>query len=388
MIERLGGNAAYVTGAVRSAVYCFDTGRVYSLNNHATDILTKYFLDTSRNLSQDDKDFILQAEKLTGANFSEHEEYIFPELRPEIKFAWLELTHRCNFRCVHCYQGDLHNETGGPLSFHEWQGVISQLAELHCNNIQFIGGEPCLYGGLADLIRFSHDAGIENISLSTNLSHIDGELLSSFADCGVQVNFSVYGASSNIHDRITRIPGSFELLTRNIKRLNDSGISMRANVIIMRGNESFRDDIKAMLESLGVSHVKFDEIRGGDESLAPENPRMQAHSPNFRTSRKSFELNHSANSCWFGKFAVSPDGTIYPCEFERRIKYGNIRRERVADILAGNEIRRWWYFSHNNIHPCSSCEYRLACRDCRPICGNMTGKNPRCFYDPLSGEWR
>lgn len=387
MIKRIGGNAAYVSGAVRSAIYCFDTGKVYSLNQQATEIITKYFLDTSHNLSQDEKNFILQAEKLTGAKFSEHEEYIFPELRPEINLAWLELTHRCNFRCVHCYQGGAHNDTGGTLSFHEWERVISQLAELHCNGVQFIGGEPCLYEGLADLIRFSHYAGIRNISLTTNLSRLNEELISSFVDCGVQVNFSVYGASSEIHNQITRTPGSFERLIRNIKLLNESGISMRANVIIMRVNESYRDDIKAMLESIGVSHVKFDEVRGGDESLAPVNPKMQAHSPNFWTNVKAFEQNYSVNSCWFGKFAISPDGTIYPCEFERRITYGNIHRENIADILAGNEIRRWWYFSLSNIHPCSSCEYRLACRDCRPICAGMTAKNPRCFYEPLLGEW-
>ena len=43
VIEKIGDNATYVTGAVRRAIYCFDTGKVYSLNEHATSILTKYF---------------------------------------------------------------------------------------------------------------------------------------------------------------------------------------------------------------------------------------------------------------------------------------------------------------------------------------------------------
>jgi len=41
--------------------------------------------------------------------------------------------------------------------------------------------------------------------------------------------------------------------------------------------------------------------------------------------------------------------------------------------------------------PCGSCEYRFACKDCRPMAyaehGRMTDQNPRCCYDPMTGRW-
>ena len=40
---------------------------------------------------------------------------------------------------------------------------------------------------------------------------------------------------------------------------------------------------------------------------------------------------------------------------------------------------------------CKDCEYRFACKDCRPLAksvdGCQNGKNPRCKYDPYTGNW-
>ena len=121
------------------------------------------------------------------------------------------------------------------------------------------------------------------------------------------------------------------------------------------------------------------------------NPVLKLRKPNFRTDRASFEKSRSANTCWHGKFSISTDGSVYPCEFERNILYGNIRQTSIAGLLKSDMIKKYWYFSFDEITPCRNCEYRFACKDCRPMAygehGCLTDQNPRCCYDPAAGKW-
>ena len=157
---------------------------------------------------------------------------------------WLELTQKCNFKCLHCYQGETHKITENDMSIEEWKNIILQCAELKCDYIQFIGGEPCLYDGLPELIYFARRLGIKGIALFTNLSCITPEIISAIIDNDVFVNFSIYGASAEIHDKITQISGSFEILKEKIKILRNFDIRMRANVILMRENETFGETLR------------------------------------------------------------------------------------------------------------------------------------------------
>lgn len=393
MIKKIGSSAAYVTGMSRSAIYHFETGKVYSINAEGTGILSAYF--SGKGLTEEQRGFLAQVCSGTGLRLDCFCDYEFPKFEPALDFVWLELTQNCNYRCVHCYQGTSHEDRKEKLSLDEWKSIILQCIDAGCRHIQFIGGEPTLSRDLPELLRFSHDVGIDRIVLFSNLSHMNGELLSAIADCGVFVNFSIYGASAPIHDHITQVSGSFERLISSIKQLKELHVSLRANMTIMKENEAEREAVRAFLNSLGINSIHYDEIRkvyGGEQDPhMPSNPTLQLKEPNFRTDIVSFERSWSTNTCWCGKLSISTDGSIFPCEFERNITYGNVRHTPIADVLKSEAVKKYWHFSFENITPCKYCEYRFACKDCRPMAygeyGSITAQSPRCCYNPLSGQW-
>lgn len=393
MIKRIGGSGAYVTGAVRSAIYQFDTGNVYSINQEGTKLLSAFF--SGAEPSAEDRAFLSQVSSMTGLCLDDVSDYPFPPCPPTLNFAWLELTQACNLRCVHCYQGECHGEPDQPLSVSEWKRVIAQCAAAGCGSIQFIGGEPSVCAFLPELISFAHEAGIGGVSIFSNLFSLPEQLLSVVIDYRVSVNFSLYGASAPVHDRITQIPGSFDRLMAHIKQLQAHSIPLRAHVVMMRENEGEYRHIEEFLHSMGINSIHYDEIRkvyGGTQSPHMlSRSTLQLRKPNFRADRASFEQSLRTNTCWFGKLAVSTDGSVYPCEFEHQLVYGNVRRMSIADILAGDMVQTYWYLSYAHILPCRDCEYRFACKDCRPLayaeCGSRTGQNPRCFYNPAAGTW-
>src|SRR3989304_5860714 len=53
------------------------------------------------------------------------------------KQVFIEVTHRCNLKCVHCYlEGSCVNE----LSTHEFQNILDQFSDLGVFFIGFTGG--------------------------------------------------------------------------------------------------------------------------------------------------------------------------------------------------------------------------------------------------------
>jgi len=89
--------------------------------------------------------------------------------------AVLEMTYRCNHRCVFC--SCPWEATDGSYQRHpemapdDWRGVLYMLADKGVPNIAFTGGEPLLNPSLVDLIEYA--AGLTTEHVETK----DGELV-------------------------------------------------------------------------------------------------------------------------------------------------------------------------------------------------------------------
>jgi len=87
----------------------------------------------------------------------------------KIKQLWLEITPKCNLGCVHCYADSHPNRPlRESLQFEDWCSIIDEAAQMGCNRLQFIGGEPTLHPDLATLIKYSKKCGIPNLEVYTN----------------------------------------------------------------------------------------------------------------------------------------------------------------------------------------------------------------------------
>jgi MoaA/NifB/PqqE/SkfB family radical SAM enzyme len=73
-----------------------------------------------------------------------------------LDFLWLELTNRCNLRCVHCYT-ESHPLSGDRdiLTANDYDRLMREAYELGCRKMQFIG--PALLKGTADLGCINHN---------------------------------------------------------------------------------------------------------------------------------------------------------------------------------------------------------------------------------------
>lgn len=243
-----------------------------------------------------------------------------------LDFLWLELTNRCNLKCVHCYT-ESTPQTGDRdlLTAEDYLSVMNQAYALGCRKMQFIGGEPQLNRDFHRLLVASKAIGFEFVEVFTNLTRLDDETVRFARGAGVRFATSVYSDKPEVHQAITRNRSSHERTIRNLKRLIDSEIVTRAAVIQIDQTPSEIQTTKRFLSDLGVRHIRDSRVRafGRGENVL---------------SQRS-DMSELCGHCWSGRICVAPDGDVYPCVMARQWPVGNVRETPLARIVQSGALK-------------------------------------------------
>lgn len=384
-------NVVMIKGANRGAIYNLNSGEVYSIDQEAVEIILHYQQEQKVNIFLDE----LEREGIFDYTYI-NKNYLYKTKEKGIELAWLEITQNCNMRCIHCYEGEEHVSKGNLLSLDEWKKVIDDLKELGVGRVVVIGGEPCIHKNIIQILKYLCENNLST-TLFTNGYFLNGELLKTVILTKTRVKVSLYGHNANIHEKITGIKGSFNKLIAAIRQLEDNKVDVHVAITIMKENENYINEIRSFVRSLGVQGYKFDVIREvvcGTQSIHVPISREAISfafrwKPNFYVSKDQFDWNIDHNSCWYGKIVISENGDVLPCVFARNHIVNNIRFKNIKEIM-DSDILKYWDMPLGIIETCKDCEYRYACKDCRPIAESanaLYSKNPRCKYDPYKGVW-
>lgn len=398
MILELNKDVVFVKGFLNGAIYILKTGEVYSINKKACEIISK--LKENKKLTKEEKEY---AELLKKNNLYNMEcsikSYIFEEnVVNRYNTIWLEITQGCNMRCIHCYEGQTHKVSKRTLTLNEWKKIIDQLKILNIKRVIVIGGEPCIHENIYEILEYLGKKEIPT-TLFTNASLLNNKIIDLLVRNDMEIKISLYGPNSEVHDKITKVKGSFNVLIKNIELLKEKGIVPTIAITLMKENEDYYLEIEKLLEKINIKKFKFDVIRkvfdGQQDKHYPENNKIRnlvkRTSPYFLVKKKTFNINVKKNSCWYGKLVISEDGSLFPCVFARNEILGNIKETNVKKLLESKKLSQLWNLNMDKIKICSDCEFRYACIDCRPLAysekKDLYEKNPRCLYNPYTGMW-
>lgn len=242
-----------------------------------------------------------------------------------LDFLWLELTNRCNLRCVHCYT-DSHPHSGDRdrLTTRDYESVLEQAYELGCRKMQFIGGEPQLNRDFLPLLVEAKNIGFDFIEVFSNLTRLDDDTTRYAADNGICFATSVYSDEPAAHDAITQVGSSHARTIGNLKKLIDHGVETRAAMIVLDQDAAAVGRTTRFLRDMGVRDVRVSETR--------EFGRGQA------ILAKRAQLSGLCGHCWAGKLCVAPEGAAYPCVMARDWPVGNVLESSLAEIVRGERL--------------------------------------------------
>ncbi len=300
----------------------------------------------------------------------------------------LEVTARCNNDCPHCYI----NLPAGDRAVKEQEltpAEISRIADeavaLGAFWVLITGGEPLLREDFAEIYMLLKRKGLL-VSVFTNATMVKQEHVELFKKYPPRdIEVSVYGATKETYEKVTRRPGSFEAFGRGLGLLMDSGVRVRLKAMALRSNhhelakisEFCRAHTKDYYRFDPLLHLRFDRdaARNAEiiaQRLTPEEivAIERADSERFGALQKGCdklineEFCHTACDHLFhcgagnGSFSVSYDGKFRLCS-------SLWAPETMYDLRTGTLKEAW-----EQTVPCirdlrsKSPEFLRTCRKC------------------------
>jgi len=304
----------------------------------------------------------------------------------------LDLTYRCNERCIHCY---LDHHDHGEMTTAEIKDLLDQMADAGVFYLTISGGEILMRRDFFEILEYARLRTF-CIKLKTNGILIRKKEADRIKALGVEsVQISIYSHVPEVHDAITKLPGSLAQSIEAIRRLRAHGIHViMANVLMVQNVHDYAG-VRALAAELGAQFIMDPTITpmmDGDRSILNLNVDEAALREVFRNESlvggniEEFcapplspgEDDMDQLPCSAGHTAcyVSPYGDVYPC-VQFPLPSGNVRRMKFVDIWRDspqlNEVRS---IKLRDMPACSKCTHGGTCTRCPGLAyleGNMRG---------------
>ncbi len=316
----------------------------------------------------------------------------------------IEVSHRCPLDCAHCYNnlpmGDLEARTR-EMTTEEHYKVLDEIAEMGCLWLLYTGGEIFARRDFLDIYTYAKRKGLI-VSLFTNGTMITEAI----ADYLVEwrpfaIEITLYGATRETYERLTRIPGSYDRCMRGVRVLLDRKLPLALKTVGVTINKHEVSAMRKLAEDLGVE-FKFDAMLNPriDCSASPLNVRLAPHEvveldledPLKVAEWRRLALHHPAPPVEEGQtqelydcgggvnsWAIDPYGDLSICVLSHFDRY---------NVVKGSFGEGWDFLANVHRKPvtrptkCTSCALRSLCGMCAAQ-GELENGDPEAPVDWL-----
>jgi AdoMet-dependent heme synthase len=303
----------------------------------------------------------------------------------------LDLTYRCNERCVHCY---LDHDDHGEMSTAEIEDVLTQLADAGVFFLTLSGGEVLMRRDFFEILEFARGL-LFSVKIKTNGVMVREREAKRIRELGAeQVQISVYSHRPEVHDAITKLPGSLKRTIEGIRFLRSQGLKVTIANVLMSANRFDYAGVIALAQELGVAYTVDPTITpkmDGDTSIldlriaAPElkqffhNPALVGNVEEFcapppppgEDVMEGYPCSAGHTSCY-----ISPYGDVFPC-VQFPLPSGNVRQHSFLEIWRhSTQLKQVRSIRAKDLTTCSSCAHVGTCTRCPGLAymeGNMFG---------------
>lgn len=145
----------------------------------------------------------------------------------------IHVTRKCNLKCLHCYSSSGPEETE-TLPVAQLLDAVRDAKALGYTLVSLSGGEPFLYPDMEELLGFAHGLGMRT-AVVTNGMFLDKRRLDGLKGVLDLIVVSLDGAPER-HNRMRANPAAFEVMSRKVPALRDSGITFGFLFTLSRDN--------------------------------------------------------------------------------------------------------------------------------------------------------
>lgn len=314
----------------------------------------------------------------------------------------IEVTTRCNEKCLHCYNSFQTFQTKHyDLEKEKINKIIDTLIEKKIYNALITGGEPLLAKeSLFYILDRLYENDI-NISLNSNLTLANKETVKQLKEHNVHaILTSLMSYKPEVHDEIAGVKGSWEKTIQGIHNVQEEGILVSTNMVLSKKNVKDLYETAKFAKSIGINHFcatkaaypalnddfkerkltitkreliqsLYDLLRV-KEDLSMEVQVLTCYPLCLYATDPKFEI-FSTKRCTAGvvNCVIDAQGNVRSCN-RSHLQYGNMLEKDFSTIWKSmNDWRNGTYIPKT----CYKCNYLSQCTTgCRLDAHEKTGK--------------
>jgi len=300
-------------------------------------------------------------------------------------YTEMELTKRCNCRCLFCGVDYEVNASREALEAGLGRRAVEELAGMGNQAVLFSGsGEPLLHPQAAEIVAYS--AARMNTALATNGVALTGDRLA-LIDGLAWIRFSVNGGSPQSYATVQGTASEwFERVLANIaaavrrKRDRSLRVTIGVQLVLLDANADTTLELGRRVRELGVDYFTVKPFSAhplGSKRLQVDYGRFNElardlkalETGNFRViyrARSMAKLNQPKpyGQCYGTHFVslISANGDVWECNVfagDARFLIGNVAQQSLEDIWNGPRRREVLEFI---AHDLNLAECRDVCR--------------------------
>jgi len=304
---------------------------------------------------------------------------------PRLMSFQIELTNRCNERCIHCYIP--HENRSRDIDQSLFYDVLEQAVRMGVIDITLSGGEPFYHPLFCDFLRKTRDHDIIVIVLS-NLTLLDNEIIAELKNTHIRfIQTSLYALDSHIHDSITKMPGSFEKTMNAINKLIENDIPVSISCPIMKNNKDAFGKLRAWASAQNINidtdyimmarsdhstknltnRLSLEEVKTHIRSNIENDGKFQNEmlKENFDLLDKKDMSDEIVCGAGFRSACMAVNGDINPCPGWQSYIVGNAEKQPLDKIWINSpELKHLRSIRRKDFPQCLTCKDRSFCMLC------------------------
>ena len=330
----------------------------------------------------------LKSEGIIDSQTAEMEYNKHLDLNTQVQSVLLELTYNCSEKCLHCYNmGATRNddEKSGrgclaEMSVNDYKHLIDELDKLGCYKVCLSGGDPFAKPIAWEIIDYLYQKEIA-FDIFTNGLAITNKVEKLLDYYPRLVGISIYSGIAEIHDKITRVRGSFDRSISVASQLSEYGVPMAFKCVVMKPNLKSYHLVKGLATQYGaVLQIESNLCMGVDGDMSMIN--------HLRLSREELEVllrdkdiplyigldmnndgriikKPDAGPCsgGWGSYTITPNGDMVVCA-SLHWNLGNVTQQTISSILQSEPLKEWRNINIGDIEGCGTkpeCDYCNLC---------------------------
>jgi len=344
------------------------------------DVRFSYSALELKTIKNDFSPTIKRANKNTQAYLNEH----FKD-KPHLFSLQMELSSRCNERCVHCYIP--HENKMNDIEPALFYDILDQCRDIGVLNLTLSGGEPMLHKNFCEFLRKAKKYDF-SINILSNLTLLNDEIIKEMKENRLSsVQVSLYSMNPDIHDSITQLKGSFYKTMDNILRLIENDIPLQISCPTMKQNKdcfaevlkwAHEHKVRAETDYIMMARydhttdnldnrLSFDEVGKIISDIIENNLNYQEE-----LSKTDFEIAESRNidndivcGVCIDSICMIANGNVYPCAGWQDYICGNIRETPLKEIWENSpKVQYLRSLRKKDFPKCTSCVDKAFCAMC------------------------